>query len=83
MPRFFIDTSDDESFVLDDTGQELANLAAAKQEAVSALPDMARDILPDGDHRTFLAIVRGEDGRMLLQASLTLAVTSLVPSDER
>ena len=40
---------------------------------------MARDKLPDGESRTFLAVVRGDGGATLLQASLSLLVTSLVP----
>lgn len=83
MPRFFIDTSDEELFVRDEEGREYLDLEAAKSEAVSALPDMAREKLPDGDARSFLAIVRGEDGRMILQASLVLKVTSLLPLGER
>lgn len=76
----FIDTSDDEFFVRDETGQEYADVEDAKDAAVAALPDMARDKLPDGDSRNFLALVRGEEGATLLQASLILKVTSLVPS---
>ena len=44
---------------------------------------MAREKLPDGDARTFLAIVRGEDGAQLLQANLILKVTSLKPDAVR
>lgn len=83
MPRFYIDTSDQNRFVRDDTGIECVDLEAAKDQAVNALPDMARDALPDGDMRTFLAVVRDAEGRALLQASLTLSITSLVPTDKR
>ena len=80
MPRFFIDTSDQERFVRDETGHECVDLEDAKRLAVDALPDMARDELPDGDDRTFLAIVRGEDGRTLLQCTLSLHVQAPQPS---
>ena len=83
MPRFYIDTSDQDHFVRDETGHEFEDVDAAKAAAVDALPDMARDVLPDGDARTFLAIVRGADGRSLLQASLTLNISSLVPTETR
>ena len=83
MPRFFIDTSDQDRFVRDETGYEFDDVEAAKAAAVDALPDMARDELPDGDARTFLAIVRGSNGAPLLQASLTLHVTSMVPTGRR
>lgn len=82
MPRFYIDTSDEELFVRDEDGRDYVDVEAAKQAAVDALPDMAREALPDGDVRTFLAIVRGEDGRALLQASLKLQVTSLAREED-
>ncbi len=83
MPRFYIDTSDQDFYCRDETGFELPDLKAAKTAAVDALPDMARDELPDGDHRTFLTIVRGEDGAPILQASLVLNVISLTPTTTR
>ena len=83
MPHFFIDTSDQDRFVRDETGYEFEDVEAAKRAAVSALPDMARDELPDGDARTFMALVRGADGGPLLQASLTLHILSMVPTEAR
>lgn len=83
MPLFFIDTSDQDNFYRDDEGSEFADLQAAKAAAVGALPDMARDELPDGDARTFLAIVRDAHGAPILQAALSLHVVSLVPNSER
>lgn len=83
MPQFFIDTSDGDHFIRDDTGLDLPDVDAARAAAISALPDMAREVLPDGDHRVFLAIVRSEDGQALLQASLALNVASLVPDAAR
>ena len=83
MPRFFIDTSDQDRFVRDEVGIDCADLEAAKAAAVDALPDMARDVLPDGDARTFLAIVRGEDGSPMLQCTLALSIVSLIPTERR
>ena len=54
---------------------EFVDIEAAKNAAVDALPDMARDELPDGDHRTFLAIVRDEHGRTLVRAEMLFNVT--------
>lgn len=81
--RFFIDTSDEETFVRDEDGFSFDDAEAAKAAAIDALPDMARECLPDGDARTFLAIVRAEDGKPLFQAALTLHVASLVPNAGR
>lgn len=83
MPRFFIDTCDQDHFVRDETGDEYEDVEAAKTAAVDALPDMARDELPDGDARTFMALVRGPSGEPLLQASLLFQITSLTPTDTR
>jgi hypothetical protein len=47
MPRYFFDTYNGESFISDENGLELADIDAAKLEAQRALPDMARDALPN------------------------------------
>ncbi len=72
MPRFFIDTDDGDVRVHDDEGFDLADAEAARREAMTVLPDMARDKLPDGDRRTFVATVRDEAGSVLYSATLTL-----------
>ena len=73
MPRFFIDTHDDDMFVEDDQGLDLPNAEAAQKIALAALPDMARDRVQDGKHRTFCASVRDEAGTSLYKATLTLS----------
>ena len=75
MPRFYIDTSDQSRFVHDMEGFEFEDIEAAKNAAVDALPDMARDELPDGDSRTFIAVVRDAQGRTLLQATMSFGIT--------
>ena len=72
MPRYFIDTNDDDVFVADDEGQDLPNAEAAREVAQAALPDMARDKIPDGEGRTFCACVRDEAGTVIYKATLTL-----------
>lgn len=72
MPRYFIDTNDDDTFVEDDEGQDLPDAEAARKEALTALPDMARDKMSDGDRRTFCASVRDETGETIYKATLTL-----------
>ena len=78
VPRFYIDTSDQQYFARDEKGYEFEDVEAARAAAISALPDMARDVLPDGDARTFLAVVRDEQNRTLLQATLSLGVVWLI-----
>jgi len=74
MPRFFFDTYDGNSFIDDNVGQEFESLAAAKAEAQRSLPDIARDSLPDGNHRTFVIRVRNEAGVVIVRMSLSLVV---------
>ena len=82
MPRFYIDTSDQERFVRDLDGLEFADVEAAMNAAADALSDMAHDALPGGEARTFLAIVRDEHGRTLVQATMSFGVTWM-PLPER
>ena len=72
MPRYFIDTDDNDVLHIDEEGVELANDETARLCAQDALPDMARDHLPDGDRRTFVAAVRNEAGEVIYRATLTL-----------
>jgi hypothetical protein len=74
MPRYFFDTYDGRSLVPDEVGLDLKDLAAAKAEAQGALPDMARDALPDSNNRTFVISVRDEAEQVLVQIALSLVV---------
>ena len=83
MPRYFFDTDDGDLGIRDDEGYELPDDAAARREAMSALPDMARDKLPDGDRRTFSAVVKDATGRAIYSAVLSLEGGWIKePSDE-
>jgi hypothetical protein len=77
MPRFYFDTYDDDRSVPDSQGIVLSDLEEATEEAIKALPDMARDGLPDGDYRDFVVEVRDEAGQRVFRARLTLVVESL------
>ena len=72
MPRYFFDTNDGDMLDLDDVGLDLTDHEAARREAIAALPDMARDKLPDGDRRNFSVRVRDEAGAAIYSASLAL-----------
>ena len=80
MPRYFIDTDDGDVRINDDQGFDLADAEAARREAMAVLPDMARDKLPDGDRRTFVATVRDEEGSVVYSATLTLVGLSFPKS---
>ena len=72
MPRYFIDTDDGDLSQQDADGLELPDDEAARTAALDALPDMARDKLPDGDHRTFRVTARDEQGAVVYCATMTL-----------
>ena len=72
MPRYFFDTNDGDMFAEDDEGLEFPDSEAARRAAVAALPDLARDKLPDGDRRDFTVSVRDEAGMIVYSASLNL-----------
>jgi hypothetical protein len=74
MPRYFFDTYDGDRFLSDDVGLEFAGLDEAKAEAQKALPEMAREVLPDGNHRSFVVSVRDEAGVVRVRMSLSLVV---------
>lgn len=44
----------------------------ARAAAIAALPDIARDVLPDGDRRDFVSSVRDEAGEVIFTATLSL-----------
>lgn len=71
MPRFYIDTSDGDSLTRDDEGEEYASLREAREAAIGYLPGLADTMLPDGEHRTFRAILRDEAGATVYEANLT------------
>jgi hypothetical protein len=58
----------------DDTGLEFERLEAAKAEAQKTLPEMARDALPNGNHRSFVVSLRDEAGAVSVRMSLSLVV---------
>jgi hypothetical protein len=78
MPRYFFDLHDGEYFTQDNTGLLCSSLADVSDQAVSVLPDIARDELPDGPARTFWVRVRHEDGRYIFRASLALVSAWIV-----
>ena len=72
MPRYFIDTSDGDTFVHDDEGHDFPDASAARDAAQAALPDIARDKMPNGDKRTFCAFVRNETDAVIYRVALSL-----------
>lgn len=71
MARYFFDTHDGEALLRDDVGIEIDDLERVRAEAIDALPDMAREVLPDGNERMFAVQVRDENGQIVFSATLS------------
>jgi hypothetical protein len=79
MRLYYFDVHDGETFSADDIGIECAGMDEVPKQAVKALPEMARDELPDGDIRDFAVDARDEAGRRVLKATLSLRVERYDP----
>ena len=75
MPRFYIDTSDQQRYVRDEDGIEFEDVEAATRAAAEGLADMTRDIVLGVENRTLIAIVRDEIGGTWCQATMSFGVT--------
>ena len=74
MPLYFFDTADGGGLTRDTDGIELPDDEAARRYGISALPDMAHDVLPDGGNlHSFTVVVRDTTRRAIFIADLTLA----------
>ena len=71
MPCYFIDFRDGDDVVIDTIGSDVPGFEEARDEAIELLPQVAKDRLPDGEHREFVATVRDEAGTQLYRATLT------------
>ncbi len=78
MTRYYFDIRDNEGFVRDEIGLELASLDTAKKEAAIALAELAKETLPGSATRTLTIEARDERGPVL-RASLRFDVDQLAP----
>ena len=73
MPLYFFDIHNGE-FHPDDEGTECADFEAARIQAMTSLPEIARFAIPsDGDNQAFTVMVRDEQGMLVYTATLTFA----------
>lgn len=70
MALYYFDTSDGEVETVDQNGIQCESLRQVEQHAVRALPEIARDELPNGPTRTFWVRVRDAEGQAIFEASL-------------
>ena len=74
MANYYFDVDDNGSVSHDDHGTECSNFARVKKEAISALVDMIKETLPDGDHHRLVIKVRDDAGTAILQVALNFDV---------
>ena len=74
MPRYYFDVRDGERFFEDTEGVEFPDIEAAREEAARAVGEvpngragLAKDLMPDGEHREIAIEVRGEEKQPLLR----------------
>lgn len=66
--RYFFDIDDGEQKTQDDQGIELPDRETAREQAIGVLPDVAREVLPDGNRRTFICRVRDDADKVIFEA---------------
>lgn len=72
MPLYFFDIEDGQRRNRDKDGTELADREEARREAIGVLPDIAREILPNGNDHQFICQVRDEHDEVIFVATLSL-----------
>ena len=80
MPRYFFDIDDGDVCSPDDEGLDLSGPWEAREKAIDVLPDVARDVLPDGNRRDMITSVRDQSGTVLFRAKLSLVAEWMVPA---
>lgn len=81
MPRYYIDSDDGTNAVLDREGYDYPNNREARRAAIAHLPDMAGDVLPDGNRRKLTVLLRDATRRPIFRATLSLEAEWLVPNE--
>ena len=81
MPHYYIDTDDGTNAVLDRDGYDYPNNREARRAAISHLPDMAGDVLPDGNRRKLTVLLRDATRQPIFRATLSLEAEWLVPNE--
>jgi len=76
VPRYYFDTYDDETVIIDDVGFECGDLVAVKEQAALSLAELARDVIPGSVRRRLAVKVRDGDDPVL-EARLTFEAISL------
>lgn len=81
MPLYYIDTDDGTNSSMDREGYVYANNQEARNAAISHLPDMAGDVLPDGNRRKLTVLLRNEDRIPIFKATFSLEGEWLIANE--
>ncbi|UHC20005.1 hypothetical protein LRS73_34095 (plasmid) [Methylobacterium currus] len=74
MARYYFDIHDGQKLVRDDIGTECRDPDVVRAEAMTALPAIARDVIPkDGDRQALTVLVRNTRNMTVFTATLTFA----------
>ncbi|WP_152536272.1 DUF6894 family protein [Mesorhizobium loti] len=76
MALYYFDVDDNGQVFHDDHGTDCKDFAKVKKEAISALIDMIRESLPDGDHHQLSIKVRDDAGFEILEVALHFNVVT-------
>jgi hypothetical protein len=79
MARYYFDTHDGGPVLVDEEGQELDGIEAARREALAGLADLARDLVPKAQQHPMGIHVCDEAGRIVFRATLSLQIEDLPP----
>jgi hypothetical protein len=77
VPRYYFDSRDNDTFIEDDEGLEFPDIEAARDQATTALANMARDVLPGSVRRELAIEVRDEAKEPLLRTTLMFEAVRL------
>ena len=72
MPRFYFDINDGIHRSRDEEGEDFSDREVARREAITVLPELAREVLPDGDDHVCSCNMRDESGAVIFTATLSL-----------
>jgi hypothetical protein len=74
MARYYFHIHQNGRLFKDTEGSELDSLEKVRAEAMYALPEIAKDEVPqDGDRQAFAVLVTDEQGKPIYSATLTFA----------
>ena len=72
MPLYFFDVTDNNKTTLDESGTDLINDTEARDQALSLLPNIARDLLPGTNRYEISVAIRDEHAKPFYEANLAL-----------